>query len=63
MAIFRLLYIRANRQRDRIQESLGQKHDPQVGTFVDQTDTQNIVSVDSDRIVGTSVAHPSLIRF
>ncbi|KAI5453868.1 hypothetical protein NCC49_004864 [Naganishia albida] len=38
----RLAYIRANRQRDRIQESLGQKHDPQAGTFLDQTDTQNI---------------------
>lgn len=47
MVVFRLLYIRANRQRDRIQESLGQKHDPHVGTFVDQTDIQNIVSVDS----------------
>jgi hypothetical protein len=62
MVAFRLLYIRANRQRDRVQESLGQKHDPHVGTFVDQTDIQNIVSVDSMEL--SDPCHlPFLIRF
>lgn len=38
----RLYYIRENKRRDRLQESMGEVYDANSGNFADMTDVENV---------------------